>query len=1325
MNLDKELEKFNEGQRAAIESKLDENILISAGAGSGKTKTLSFKVYKLVAVDGIKPSELLVLTFTNKAAFEMKQRIISQFKSHSDGNDKLCQEIVSSHIQTFDSFSLYLVKKYCSLLKLPDNIQIADDSILTTKKNEILDEVLKEYYLNDRDRIIQSFSKFCTTDSKIIKNIVFYIDDELNKILPSKKEKFIKNYDSNFMNQEFIDKIYDNYVQSLKENLLATCKSIYFDYKTNEHKNDLDYMAKALNNPSNFDFNKYLYFNDEPSSEIVQILFDILETDNEHFFEKIAYYVQSEAFDGRKRKAKKGNKTEHDAIYTPIRDAIKEGIYEKTIERFGSTKSELLNNILSFKDDIHLFFEIIEKMNEKLEQYKIQTNAFTFSDIGYKALSLLVDEKYKQAGDEIKNRFKYILVDEYQDTNDIQETFLNSLAAKSTLFCVGDAKQSIYRFRNANVQLFMDRKEKYEKDPKSGRVIDMNWNYRSSFELLANINSIFEGYMTLNHGGIDYSETKVNKEGNVIKPQSLDHDPKVKKTKDPNSFYGLGLINYHAPESCDLTPLELEARTIIRDIKTKVDHGYQVVDENGFLRPCKYSDFAILMKVKKGFQDYQQIFEEAGIPVNVQTEDHLTQINAILLLQSLIKFINAELHILKKEQPKENMLHLFLSIARSYIYGKDAGYDDNKLNEIIMNKDSYKNDKICDDVFKFAKEHVDSPLTVIFLDMIKDFGILDKLPAVGDVVSNINKIESFYQIVVAQEHLGQGIEDFVKLFKNISKYSIDLASEIDVEIENAVKIMSIHASKGLEFPIVYMPVTYNKITGRAMDGKSAIISQNYGLMLPNYKLNENVVSLFTQTYLETEGSRDEDINEHVRVFYVALTRAKEALYIVGNPKKKSRNQKANPEDLYEMLRYITHVPVLTPEGYDLLCKKGIIDDAGKVTLLTLTNKYKEFCSTRPSINNLNDLDKRVVLNKFNDIKKNFENIIAGQIDGYKNDLLAYYRNRLDKIDDDKKAELLSIVLFGNYSTKTKAAFFEKYFKVGEREDNFEDEISDFNIYIPNIDESTDEDDYDEDELYLEEVKKLSDDEFFTQLFEVARNYPTLSTYVKVIDGIECDLSDIEYDPTVIKKSLVIFDASELGDEEVVVENKEAPEGEENPYIVIDKKEYKDLDIVPNDKEIVFEKKIVNKGRASKVFNADEDLDKINALNYGTLLHSYLEIVDFKTKDTSFITNNKDKALIDSVLSLDIFNNLDNSTIYHEYSYFDPELNTTGSIDLLIIGKDNAIIIDYKTKNIEDKAYTKQLNTYRRNVQRLFKINNIEMYLLSIVDHKLQEVERQD
>lgn len=1280
---EKELSQFNPGQKEAITSPLKQNILISAGAGSGKTKTLSYKVFHLVEFEGIKPSELLVMTFTDKAALEMKERILKQFSDHKS---PYRDEMVSAHIQTFDSFSSYLVKKYASLLQIPDNVQIIDDSILLSKKREILDEILFQHFTNEKERMVNTFSKFCPTYNDYIRNFIFTIDDELNKLLPSKKKQFIEHYDELFLSRNGFEHSLDIVVNQLKSNLRTAMISSLFAVRTNGCY--IKQIVENIDDEANYKLTEHsdMIFQSETVKRIYQHLYHLLEVPSFDFFSEADKLmtdpeISKDFSSGIYRTIKKelgdenAYKIEYEIFVKQMKYVLKAKDNTASIKNkiaiYGTDMEKQFQQNLSFKDDIHLIFELLVEMNERLDEFKKQINSYTFSDIGYKALSLLTDPKYQSASQEIKKRFRYILVDEYQDTNDIQETFLNALSENATLFCVGDAKQSIYRFRNSNVQLFMDRKADYEKDSKLGKVISMNWNYRSSFKLLNSINCIFDFYMAKEHGGIDYDEK--NQFG--VYPQRLDHDPSFQRKEFPDSFYGLGLLQFS-----NLNPskdADLEIETIFNDINSKVLNHYQIADGSAF-RDCRYSDFAILLRNKSHFSDYEKYFNEHGIPLNIITEDHLTQINAILLLQSLIKLISSYIQFEKTQNPsQENQKELFASIARSYIYGKRKGYDDDKIYQILTSNDFFQ-DEIMMKIKDFAHDHKESAFSIIFLDLLKDFNVIEDLSYVGDVVSNVDKIESFYQIVCAQEAIGQGIEDFVSLFDNISKYKIEIKAETNIEIENAVNLMTIHKSKGLEFPIVYMPLHFNTMRKEKSVKLQANISLQNGLILPFYSLDDISANIKNEAYYLSEGSDFENINEHVRIFYVALTRAKDCLYIVGNESEENMPPTATGT-LYEMLNSVFHYRKINDCYFDYGRKKKIINE-DQVNALNALKEELKILYTIPACKSSSFEFRRARQEILEQEKKNREDKIDEILSNIEMDFLCFFLSESTSFSIDQKAKYLAISRFHNDSITDHSSFIKEYPHYQNVDDVFNNDLLEIQAKINKAKKETKKDGKKEKPPYT------------------AYQFQALALLCL---GFDRKFIITHFDENVIQATQV---------QKIVQNTKKEEETFTLPSLNID------------DSEIVFLPKCSEKKRASKQILDDEELDaKIKLLDYGTKLHNYLELTDFHTKDTSFITDQKDKKIIDKVLSLPLFSDLSDAKIFHEYSYFDEQFQTTGSIDCLIIKPKEILIIDYKTKNIDDPEYDNQLKVYRRNIEFLFPDKEVKMILLSILKGETREV----
>lgn len=1314
---------FNIYQQQAIDTLPGENILISAGAGSGKTKTLSYKVYKTVMKDGIDPSSLLVLTFTNKAAYEMKERIIKQFK---DENSEYADQILSSHIQTFDSFSLYLAKKYSVRLGIPSNVTIIDESILKSKKQTYLDEIINEYYEKDFDRIVSSFKKFNVKRDSNSKSMILQIDEELNKLMPEKRNDFINNYEVKYLSKEFLQDVFDEIILKIKLDLKEKLREIIFTYNIDKFSvvTTRDSISAVFDK---WNLNDEKIFNYETNQTLYKSLIDFYSLDSKEFIKQLQDAGSEESkfkdlLNGSKHKAPDVNKsglgeaTAYKSLQALTKDLISKA---KTIDYDIDSNYDLL---LSLKDDISLIFEIITKLNQKLDLYKESNNAYTFSDISYKALKLLTEEKYDDIASEIKNRFKYILVDEYQDTNDIQELFLNKLSEKATLFCVGDAKQAIYAFRNSKVQLFLDRRDRFNLNPSEGKVINMNWNYRSHRKVLNDINCIFKNYMNNTHGGIKYSNIE----------EQLNFDPSFERKEVKGSEYGTYLLE------TEENSVETECKAIIKDIKTKIDSHYQVfcmkkeiIDgeekEVQSSRDCRYSDFAILMKVKKAFPDYIQAFKEANIPLNSETEEHLTKVDAIMTLQSLLKLVADDIRIINHEQSKENRLHLFLSLARSYLYGTLNGYDDNKIANLVFNSNDWEKDEIMNKVFNFALKNQNQPLTLLFNELLKEFNVIDNLKHVGQVNENIAKIESFALIIKGLESQGQSLFDFITTLDSIKKNNIEIKSDTIDNTENAVKLMTIHKSKGLEFPIVYLPFTKNAYN-KHNDKDIAKFSNKYGILLPRYELNKKAHSFLNFAYNNFNEKNKVEINEYVRLNYVALTRAGETIYFVGNLDKKIKDN-----SIAEMILSLTNYPKLTDEiikHYESIIRKTENNESDPLMELDLyKNQYLDLIDLRErELSNENvNLDKLTFLDKVIKLyyarMKEFvdtsllkiQNSLKEKVASLSNDELAsiyamenFNNNEITNVD-----ELLSLII-------NKALEIAKKANLIETNDDKDDEDSDDN-------DDTDKDNKNEkEEINIknkEELTKTLEDYQKEIIAKKELNKPLLLALINYFDKLDIKkLSEYVF----VDKSLKIK-SIDVSDYDKIIHLSQSSETK------IDLKEPVSLNT--DFKEIEFKKRELNKRASIKdeehveesdIVSTEEEnektySDKQAAMLRGTYLHKLLEIiVKRKSKDTSFIKNEKDRKEIDKVLTLPIFDDIEYAK--SEYQYFDEEYQSEGIIDCLIVKEDEIKIIDYKTSSIDNPGYKEQLKTYKRNIERIFNTSNIKCYLLSLKYCQLKEID---
>lgn len=1295
------IEGFNAEQSLAIETPSDIDVIISAGAGSGKTKTLTKKVFTLVDEDIIQPSELLVLTFTNAAAHEMKERIIKAF-----GGNKKAKEMLSAHVQTFDSFSQYLVATNAEELGISSAIKIADDSILNVKRLSLLDELLAEHYENPikRERLLATLKKIDFKTDENLRKDVLAISSFLSKLSPDKHRDFVEHYEDKYLSDELKELIIKDFVTRAKKDIRMKIRDAYFLEKhqcflTPDQPISVKEAKEAYEDSLVFNLPlSSLSFEDKKANELVAAIVPLLQKDGMDFVSACLGFADANAnllATGRKKKS-----ADEQPVFEEPFKRIRLLFATKAFE-LGYLSSinvdEPFSRVLSLKDDVLLLIELAEELERRLGDYKRSTNSFTFSDIQSMALSLLKDPKHEKVAESIRGRFNFIMVDEYQDTNDFQEQFIDALAlprkdgTRAHLFFVGDAKQAIYAFRGSNVGLFRKRQADYSHG-EGHIVIDMNKNYRSCPLLLNDINYIFRQYMRLDHGGIDFTQPA----------EQLAYDEKVDIYRLPYDNAGIYRIHSVSERLDDgVNPMEWEVSAIISDIRKKIKDGYLVYDRDiKGTRPCTYKDFLILMRKKRNFAYYSQRFQEAGIPLNSELSVTLRDIDPVLLVQSLSGIISAKIN-----QEPADIKHLFASIARSYAYR----YDDSTIFALCMDDKLLEQDPLMQQIDAFASKYATSQFEDIFLAMIDEFRVVSELYSIGNVQDSISKIDSLHALALNLSSMGEGMAEFAKLFRDLDKYGVEISSDVTLNSENAVGMLSIHKSKGLEQKIVYMPESVNSLSkGTAMGKPDIDISLRYGVLLPDYSVEREEGQIFVPdhsvyplNYLAFNNSDQDqiDLDEHVRLFYVALTRAENSLYFVGD----SLNRE---EDIFAMLESTSSYEVIDKEFRDSV---ALFSTQGAQAIST----YEEMCNIRielptfqnPTIANEADAEIRdeiiahyftTVLNQKMEASKDVVRIAA---------LDRYLSMLKDGVDNDLLARFTAHYYFGNPNVKN---------------------LLELNDYIRSRQNDSPETEDDEgtnsvEKTYsIEDLKKIADALIGIDL-----------DFFKLKITKEQAKADAEGAAKRIFSRKVVGSLAYAFDEfkKVFSKSYETKGYLDKNYAFdyfaaegIGKAQNLSLPKVDID-DTPIDFKPFGKKKASKTLSAEDEETIRPILERGELLHRYMEIVDFRTKDTSFIADPSDRAIIDRALKIPCFQDVEEADIYKEYGYYDPELNSQGYIDLLLVKDGNYWIIDYKSSHIEDEAYDAQLKNYARNVARLFNVeqSKIRMTLVSLLQGKSREV----
>lgn len=790
------------------------NIIVSAGAGSGKTAVLTERVLEKVK-KGISVDNLLILTFTKMAAKEMKERIGDKLKK--EGLTSELAKLDTADITTFDAYALSVVKKYHYYLNVSKDINIIDGSVIALYKRKILKDIFEELYEENNHEFIDFIQEYCIKDDKDIFEFILNINSKLD--LKTNKREYLDNYINIVYDEVKIDNDIDNYIKVILK-LISNIN----DYL--EYIDDDDYLAK-------------LY-------DVISPLLSAKSYDDIKSNISIKLPILRGASD----------------ITREYRDKIKSTIDEiKKLTTYDSY-DDIKRGILSTKGNAKVIIDIIKKLDDITYNYKVKYNSYEYSDISALAIKLVRDNK--EIREEIKNNLNEILIDEYQDTNDVQEEFI-SYISNNNVYMVGDIKQSIYRFRNANPYIFKNKYDTYSNNI-GGIKIDLNKNFRSREEVINNINLLFDRIMDNDIGGADYSLSHRMIYGNLMYKGDGDN-------KEDNNFSVYNYLN-----DTTFKNNEVEAFIIADDIKNKINSGYRAFgkDTNG-VRKIKYSDFAILLDSSKSFDLYKKILEYNGIPTSIVKSVNLTDGEVVLVIKNIISFIIK----INDNKIDNEFKKLFISIGRSFLFNTD----DNVLFDYFLNN-NFKDSDIYKISYNITKR-LDTISLEEIIDLIVDnFDFYNKLFLLGDYNANILRIQKLKEITNSLINLDYDIYDYQKYLDDIISNNLKLEYSVNDNSTDTVKIMTIHASKGLEFGVCYYGELYNRFNNSDAISKYSY-DNKYGIILP-YK-----DKFLYNTIYHNLSYRDyvmENISERIRLFYVALTRAKEKMIFILPSNTKEDNK---------------------------------------------------------------------------------------------------------------------------------------------------------------------------------------------------------------------------------------------------------------------------------------------------------------------------------------------------------------------------------------------------------------------------------------------------
>lgn len=816
-----------------------ENILVSAGAGSGKTAVLVERIIRILIDKEVPLERILVLTFTRPGAQEFKNRIKKSLLENKTHAHKAFA-VDNADITTFDAYSLKILRKYGYLHPtMQSDITNLDANFEMVLMKQYFDEIMAEYYENPPLSLRYFATRFLSKDDRQLFELIKSLDQQVN--LQIDPEAYLDNYLDSFYSDTKFEEIYkelDAYVVTTIRKVANAIKHFECERHLEAYETFLDHYGAILS------FKDYM--------------------DN---LDKFTY-----------QRRPSGSLKEHPEDL-PHAEEVKIYLNDlKEVQVFES-KDRMYDVFSENKGHAAFVIEIYSQIRAKLAAYKKEKQAYTFSDIARGAFELVSIPEIQH---ELKNQYDYILIDEYQDTSDIQEQFINKIA-NNNVYMVGDIKQSIYGFRNANCDIFREKYARYRKN-EGGKKIDLNDNYRSRREVLQSINAILSEIMTEEYGGANYKKEHVINSGNL----------KYDEFKEERQKVGLEVINYVVPknnkENRDNNVLirdkiDYELDYIINDIEHKIVNKYQVYENKVGMRDVRYGDFTILIAQGTKFNRIEERFIRAGIPVYVDRDEEANENNINIAINKLLTIYVA---YTKSDEPKG--FEFRLAVA-SFLRGFVNKYSDQQLFDLLKDDNwDFSGDPILARIKKLAQTTKLLPVTEIIERLITEFDVYGALYNIRDLTQNTMKLSSKLEEIENLAALGLDLEAIVNYFKEREIAGVNAALK-RVKLEHdAVTIMTIHRSKGLEFPIVYyMDLESNFY--QVSRSQVMKVCPKYGFILPepSYKSQKTFIGFLSNIYTSKET-----LSEKIRLLYVALTRAKELMVVIH-----STNEDGEPYKTFE------------------------------------------------------------------------------------------------------------------------------------------------------------------------------------------------------------------------------------------------------------------------------------------------------------------------------------------------------------------------------------------------------------------------------------------
>lgn len=877
---------WTEEQRKVIDLR-DRNILVSAAAGSGKTAVLVERIIAMLTdvKHPVSVDSLLIVTFTEAAAAEMKERIrdaIEQKLEDDDTNEHLKTQatlIHSAQITTIHSFCLSVIRDHFHAIDIDPGFRVGEEGELKLMKHDVLGQVLEESYQEGSRDFLEFVEAYGggRDDRKI---------------------------------EELVLKLYE-YSRSYPdaEGWLASCIAAY-DMKDKEELESSRCMelirkqAMLCMSDAAALIDEALDVCREPDGPSAYEEALLADREMVHVFLTAGSYGALYEAAGNVRWTKlranrdKTVSEEKAALVKAARDEVKKTVNDLCSQYFYQDADGAVDDMTLCRQAMSVLASLVHKFACRFEEQKQAQNMVDFNDMEQYALRILAN---KEGGGfvptavarEYQQKFREIMIDEYQDSNLIQETILTSVSTvsqgRNNVFMVGDVKQSIYRFRLSRPELFMEKFHTYDTGDSERQRIDLHKNFRSRKEVLESVNYIFEQIMTPALGGIMYDDEAALYAGagyEESKEKGRNDTEVLLIDTDPALYVGDDMEEKKTVLPSDR---ELEARAIAARIRRLLETQTVRDKASGKSRKARYSDIVILTRSVKGFSDvFSEVLNKEGIPTYAGTKEGYFETQEIGVLLDYLRVLNNR----KQDIPLAAVLKSpFLGLTDEEMADIKNRAADLPFHEAVSAYASQEDTagsrlKEClDRMDQFRKKVPYTPIHELLLMVLKETGYEEYVTAMPGGEQRKANLQMLVEKARAFESTSyKGLFHFIRYIEQLQKYDVDYGeASLEDEQSDTVRIMTIHKSKGLEFPIVFVSGMGKQFN--MMDARSSVVLHarlGVGLDAVDTDLRTKCPSLLKRV-IQKEEMQD-SLGEELRVLYVALTRAKEKLIMTGTVK---------------------------------------------------------------------------------------------------------------------------------------------------------------------------------------------------------------------------------------------------------------------------------------------------------------------------------------------------------------------------------------------------------------------------------------------------------